>query len=46
MDSGNTDCLTFKGLLPTIFLPKDHDYQLRVQKTNLNHNKIILWKPI
>jgi hypothetical protein len=42
MDSGNTDWSTFKALLLTTFLPKDHDYRLRVQITKLTqHNDSI-----
>jgi hypothetical protein len=42
MDSGYTDWLTFKALLRTTFLPKDHDYRLRVQITKLTqHNDSI-----
>ena len=42
MDSGKTDWYTFKDLLRTMFLPKDHAYRLRVQLTKLTqHNDAI-----
>jgi hypothetical protein len=38
MDSGKTDWNGFKDLLRTTFLPKDHEYRLRVQLTKLTQN--------
>jgi len=38
MDSGKTDWNDFKDLLRTTFLPKDHEYRLRVQLTKLTQN--------
>ena len=38
MDSGKTDWLAFKEVLRTTFLPKDHEYRLRVQLTKLTQH--------
>ena len=38
MESGQTEWLDFKDLLRQTFLPRDHDYRLRVQLTKLVQN--------
>jgi hypothetical protein len=38
MDSGKKDWNDFKDLLRSTFLPKDHEYRLRVQLTKLTQN--------